>query len=136
MYPPDTPSPQNADRGQSQPVSDFADNLAKITDALANAARDSLDLTRNLPALAQVAAASTSPVKAALSAPLPSAYPNTPKRQNADNSQFQPSSAQSYRPAPVNFSVKNVIGGATVERLNYQYRAAEDARRGPSLVNA
>ena len=38
------------------------------------------------------------------------------------------------RSAPVNISVNNNVGGRTYERLQYSYREAETARRGPRLV--
>lgn len=118
-------------------IRDNLDTLTKATDSVKNAVKDSLALSQNFPALAQVAVASTSPVKAALSAPLPSTYPNTYAYQNAVRGQYSPVSGvptQTTRQAPVNFTVTNVVGGARVARLQYQYNQNEKDRRGPSLV--
>lgn len=111
----------------------LAENAASKT---VKAVESSFDFSR-LSALSQIAVASTSPVKAALSAPLPSAYPNTAAYQNAVRGQYSPVSsvpAQTLRQTPIEISVNNIIGGERVARLQYRYTADEANRRGPSLV--
>ena len=58
-----------------------------------------------------------------------------PPQLAAATARGTPNYGQSFRPAPVNITMVNDVGGDKYERLQYQYRAAEDARRGPSLVN-
>ena len=90
-----------------------------------------------LASLLRAANASTMPIQAALSVPLPSTYYNASATRNAQIpalNQAYANSANAIRPAPVRLSVNNIIGGAAVSRQNYQYDAAESARRGPSFV--
>ena len=122
----------------AQGIRDNLSAVRKATDSVGNAIKDSLTLSQNFPALAQIAVASTSPVKAALSAPLPSTYPNTYARQNAVSGDYTPPygvpTQNTQRQAPVTLNVNTIVGGSRYARLQYQYTQDEANRRGPSFV--
>lgn len=119
------------------------DNLSavrKATDSVGAAIKDALTLSQSFPALAalaKAAVASTSPVKAALSAPLPSTYLTPYAYQNAVRGQYSPVPgvpAQTQRQAPVTLNVNNIVGGRRYAQLQYVYDEDEKTRRGKSFV--
>ena len=114
-------------------ASGIRDGMSDIVSAAVETTQEAVDQTRDLLSISP----ETLPQKfsgqydiqrqIAYTQPVTPAYPNAYGDQNA-------TSAQALRPAPVNITMVNEVGGAKYERRQYQYRADETTRRGPSFV--